>query len=250
MTEKFYFKYEVHLHTCGCSKCGVSTGTEMVEAAFEKGYAGVVFTNHFYRGNNCVDKTQSWERFAAAYRDDYLLAKEAGDRLGVDVLFGIEENYWGGHEALLYGLSPEDIINAPELADISLPGLAEFTRSHGGVIICAHPFRDRAYVVEPYIQPDMSCFDGVEVYNLFNSVETNRMAAEFAKRTGTRVISGGDVHNRVNFGKTGLAVDRRLGSSAELAKALLAGDYRLIIGNELYSQSDAVELVVNGAEVG
>ena len=57
------YKYELHLHTSGCSKCGISSAREMVLCAKEKGYKGIVVTDHFYRGNTGIDRSLPRERF-------------------------------------------------------------------------------------------------------------------------------------------------------------------------------------------
>lgn len=83
------FKYEIHLHTCGCSACGGSTAREQVLAAKQAGYAGVCFTNHFYHGNTCVDRRLPWKDFFGAFYSDFLQGKALGEQLGIDVFFGI-----------------------------------------------------------------------------------------------------------------------------------------------------------------
>ena len=84
------FKYEMHLHTSGCSKCAHSTIEEMIIALKEKGYTGAVITNHFYRGNTAVDRKLPWEDFVSAYEKDFLVGKALGEKLDFDVIFGIE----------------------------------------------------------------------------------------------------------------------------------------------------------------
>ena len=51
------FKYEMHCHTNAISKCAISTPLEMVQAYYEAGFAGVVFTDHFIHGNTTVDRS-------------------------------------------------------------------------------------------------------------------------------------------------------------------------------------------------
>ena len=240
---EYIYRYEVHLHTCRCSYCGVSTACEMVDAAHNAGYSGVVFTNHFYRGNTCVDRFLRWEDFVREYADDYAEAKSYAKKYDLDVLFGIEENYHEGHEALIYGLSPEQVAAQPGLGHFDLPELSEYVRGCGGVIICAHPYRDRAYIPNPDIDPDMDHFDGLEIYNQFNNHARDAMAARYAAWNRVdMVISGGDVHNAVNFGRSGLAFPHRVRDNAELVRLLREKDYRLIIDGEIYDRKEAVAL--------
>lgn len=226
------YKYEIHLHSRGCSACGVSTAEEMVHAAHEHGYAGVVFTNHFYRGNTCIDRNLPWEQFVGAYRQDYLTARAVGEQLGVDVLFGLEEGYLPGKELLMYGIAPELIADTPDFMFMNLAQMSDFIRQNGGFIACAHPFRDRDYIPDPNALPDASCFDGVEVHNACNSPEQNRKAADFTRKTGLIPISGGDTHNARDFGHSGVAFEERISDEQTFAAALRARDFRLIIADE------------------
>lgn len=240
---EYIYRYEMHLHDRGCSRCGVSTACDMIAAACLNGYSGVVFTNHFYRGNTCVDRELAWRDFVREYVDDYAEAKRYASGYDIDVLFGIEENYYEGHEALIYGLSPEQVYAQPGLGSFALPELSEYVRGCGGVIICAHPYRDRGYIPNPDIDPDMRYFDGLEIYNQFNNPDRNAMAADYAARHGVDMVtSGGDVHNAVNFGLSGLAFPRRARSSAELVEMLRSGCYGLIINGEIYDKDEAVRL--------
>ena len=127
------FKYEIHLHSSACSACAVSTAEEMVAAAKEKNYAGVAFTNHFYCGNTAVDRKLSWREFVEAYEQDYLRAAKVGKDLDIDVFFGIETVYEPGKEALIYGIEPELIKNAPFLKGCGIEQLSEFVRKTAGL---------------------------------------------------------------------------------------------------------------------
>ena len=59
----YKYKYEMHSHTNACSACAVSTAEEMIQAAKEVGFAGIVFTNHFLHGNTAIDHNLPWEEF-------------------------------------------------------------------------------------------------------------------------------------------------------------------------------------------
>lgn len=227
------YKYEIHLHDSKCSKCGMSSASQMLLAAKEHGYSGVIFTNHFYRGNTAIDRKLPWAEFVDAYKQDWLEAKAFGDQIGMDVLFGIEEGYGNGKEVLIYGLSAEAMQNNPSMPKMTINELSTFVRENGGFIACAHPFRNRPYITDPYAEPDPSCFDGVEVYNHFNTNEDNAKALDFAKRNGLIPISGGDIHSSSNFGVAGLAFARRITDEKELVKALKSRDFKLIIGDKL-----------------
>ena len=227
------YKYEMHLHTNSCSACAVSTGEEMVKAAKEKGYTGLVITNHFFHGNTAINRRTPWKDFVEAYKNDYLEAKKAGEKYGVEVLFGIEEGYGWGKETLIYGISPELLMNTPEFLHMKIAEMSKFVRENDGFIVAAHPFRDRDYIAEPRKAPDATLFDAIEAYNHGNSFEDNDLAEQFCKKTGLPRISGGDVHSIHGIGTAGLAFYERITNSEQLVLALKEGKYKLIINGEI-----------------
>lgn len=226
------FKYEMHLHSSMTSKCASSGSAEYVFAAREKGYSGIVFTNHFFRGNSAIDKQLPWRDFTEQYRRDWLCAKEQGDKYGIDVLFGLEEGYGSGKECLIYGLSAEDIAECTDFPKMPIAEISAFVRSKGGFIACAHPFRARDYIKDPFAEPDWSLFDGVEVYNAANLKEANIMAEDFAKKHGLIGISGGDTHSVGGFGRAGVIFKRRAKTEKELVELLKENNFDLIRNKE------------------
>ncbi len=228
------FKYEMHLHSSRCSACAVSTAAEQVERLYEVGYAGAVFTNHFYCGNSAVDRSIGWEEFVGVYRDDFLEAKRLGDNLGLDIMFGVEHGYARGKEVLIYGLEPEHFINEPRFKDFDLEEISQFVRKNGGFIACAHPFRQASYIPDPDVAPDPLLIDGVEIYNSGNADnDWNIKAAQFAETNNLVPISGGDVHNAQCIGLGGIAVDERIKSGKRLVEILKTRSHRLIVNGKI-----------------
>lgn len=232
------FRYETHLHTSACSDCSRNTAKEMVHAAKNAGLSGIIITNHFFHGNTAVDRRLPWEKFVGAYRDDYLTAKEEGAKIGIDVFFGIEEVFASGKEALIYGLSPQVVISAPQMRDMTLPELCDFVHKNGGLLYHAHPFRCRDYIAHPFSTPDMRYFDGIEVFNQNNSSLSNKMARDFAVKYNLSVISGGDSHTVDDLGKAGISFEKRISSPDELVKMLREKNYKLICNGKEKELSD------------
>ncbi len=222
------YKFEVHLHTSACSGCANSTGKEMVDAAIEKGYSGIVITNHFFHGNTCIDRKLPWRDFVGAYANDYYETKKYGEEKGITVLFGLEEGYTAGKEILIYGLSPETISAHPEFNDMDLSQKSEFIHSHGGIVVHSHPFRVRDYIPNPFVPPDPDCLDGVECYNFFNAVEENLKAFIYAENTGKFKFSGTDIHGATHFGSAGLDFDNPIKTNKDFVNEIKKGNYRLI----------------------
>jgi len=222
------FKYETHLHTSSCSACALSSGYEMVEAAIREEYSGFFITNHFYHGNSSIDRNLDWEAFISAYRADYEVTKNYGEKMGIQVFFGIEEGFAAGKEMLIYGIAPEVFVKNPDFIMFGAKEKSDFVRQNGGITVCAHPFRDRAYIPEPDKAPNPSLFDGIEGYNAGNAPEENLKAFEFAKANNLFVTSGGDIHIAKQFGTAGISFATKLKDDKDFINRLKNGDYSLI----------------------
>ncbi len=223
------YKFETHLHTSACSACGIATAQEMLDDAKQSGYAGVVITNHFYHGNTAIDRKLPWPEFVAAYEKDYLEAKKYGKKIGLTVLFGIEEGYAPGKEMLIYGLTPKILKSCPEFVKMTATEKVDFVRKNKGITICAHPFRNRPWIPEPYKEPDPTLFDGIECYNRGNSEYDNSLAFAFAEKYGLFKTSGGDVHQTGQLGPSGVAFKKPVKTIEGLIKLLKSGDYELVL---------------------
>ena len=102
------FLYETHMHTCQGSACGRATGKEQARVYKEAGFTGIIITDHFFGGNTAVDRSLPWEERVDLFWKGYEDAKEEGDRIGLDVFFGLEQNIHFD-EYLIYGLTKEYI---------------------------------------------------------------------------------------------------------------------------------------------
>lgn len=215
------YLYETHLHSSECSACAISTAREMVRRYKEAGYAGFVLTNHFITGNTCVPKELTWTERMNMYYDAYLEAKDEASQLDFDVFFGIEHHYGKGKEVLVYGIDLEFLQAHPEIETADIDTLAKLVHEAGGILIHAHPYRKRGYILEG-IAPRYDVCDGVEVYNGGDDYATNDMAYQDAVRLDKLMTSGGDVHmiNEGRIGRTGNVFERRIRTMDELILAL------------------------------
>ena len=74
------FKTELHIHTAPVSNCAKTSAEAMVEDYAKNGYSTIVITNHFTHGQfGDISKSEALER----YFDDFLKAKEAGNKEGI-----------------------------------------------------------------------------------------------------------------------------------------------------------------------
>ena len=82
------YKYELHLHSCQGSKCGVSEGKEYVDFYIKNGYSGAVLTDHFFHGNTRPDRNLPWAQYMDEYLSGYYDMKRAAEGKDFEVFFG------------------------------------------------------------------------------------------------------------------------------------------------------------------
>lgn len=221
------FKYEMHQHTWPCSHCARANPETLVKQMKADGLAGLILTDHFYRGNSGIDRSLPWNEFCKGYEDNFRIAYETGKKIDFDVLFGIEEHIGRGKEVLLYGIHPDFLYKYPELKECSLERMSELVRKENGVIIQAHPFRNRDYIPDPDEIIDPDCVDGFEVYNSCNKPEDNEKAKTYADKFDKIQIAGSDCHADCFEKRAGIVTDRRIRTEEELAEILKAKNFEI-----------------------
>lgn len=232
------FLYETHCHSSDCSHCGRSTARELVRAYHAAGFAGIVLTDHFLTGNSAVDRSLPWDTKMRLYYQAYLDACEEAAPLDFDVLFGIEHHYGNGKEVLVYGIGLDFLLANPDLAEIPLEIFVERVHQWGGVVVHAHPYRQRDYI-DTTVEPRLDIVDGIEVYNAGDGAKDNdrKALAESGKRGGIRT-AGSDLHktDSVKLGKAGLVFSRRVKNGADLVAALKEGAVAYLVEGQIFPQ--------------
>lgn len=228
------FKYELHCHSSNCSACARTDSRDMVHKYKEAGYAGFVLTDHFIFGNSAVDKTLPWEERMQCYYDAYLAAKEEGDKIDFDVIFGIEHAYGHGKEFLCYGIDLDFLLNNPDIPNITVDEFVSRVHNYGGLIIQAHPYRERGYI-DSSVLPRTDLIDGIEVYNAGNKPHENVAALQLLNDIGSIAVSGSDFHGWPDepANRAGIASGVRIKNSTDLINVLKSGNYKLIVNTQI-----------------
>ncbi len=185
------FRYETHLHTCQASACGRSTGREHAQYYKAMGYQGIIVTDHFFRGNTAVERHLPWRERIEWFCSGYEEAKAEGDRIGLDVFFGWEQNF-DLDEYLVYGLDKQWLLEHPEMEHWTRKEQLEEVHRYGGCVIQAHPFRDRGYIPRILLSKNFS--DGIEVANAGNEPVNDAAAMRYAREYDLVTIAGSDNH--------------------------------------------------------
>jgi len=228
------YKYETHCHCSQCSACGRSTAQELVRAYHRAGYAGLVLTDHFIHGNTAVDRSLPWEDQMRAFHQAWLDAREAAKDLDFDVIFGIEHAYGDGKEVLIYGIDLPFLLANPDIPQLNLDELTARVHAYGGIVVQAHPYRNRSYV-NMAVQPRADLVDGIEVYNVWNKPGEDKQALALSRQKPFILTSGGDIHVSTDekIGMAGIALPYRVHDEKELVAALKRGDHHYIIEGKI-----------------
>ena len=212
------FLYETHMQTCQASACGKSTGKEHARFYKEQGFDGIILTDHFFGGNTSIDRSLPWEKRIDLFWSGYEDAKEEGDKIGLDVFFGLEQNIHFD-EYLIYGLTKEYMKAHPEMEHWTRRQQLEEVHRAGGCVIQAHPFRIRDYMDR--IRIGVGYSDGIEVANAGNEPLDDARAWRYGQEKGLVMTAGSDNHRSPATTLFGVRLEKRLTSIDDYVKIIL-----------------------------
>ena len=210
------FYYELHAHTCVSSLCSIVEPEEYIKFYMDRGYSGMVVTDHFYYGNTSINRKLPWESFVEEYCKSYERVKAEGDKYGFNVFFGFEQKFMDGNdEYIVLGISPEWLKTHPEIRDMKRIPFFKMIRDAGGFVIQAHPFRVCYYISD--IRLSLDYVDAVEVLNIGHNDRYSRQAYEYAKNLGLPMTGGTDNHSLIDREEvSGVALEREVFTVQEL----------------------------------
>lgn len=235
------FLYETHMHTCLASKCGRSTGKEHARYYKSIGFTGIIMTDHFFGGNTAVDRELPWEKRIDQFWSGYEDAKEEGDKIGLDVFFGLEQGFHGD-EYLVYGLTKEYMKAHPEMEHWTRQQQLDEVHKAGGCVIQAHPFRIRGYMDR--IRLGLHFCDGIEVANAGNEQLDDARAIRYGREQGMIMTAGSDNHWSTPISPIyGIELEKRLTRIEDYVKIILEkGPIGLHVPEERFMMPDDVEI--------
>jgi len=217
------FLYETHLHTSPVSKCAISRGSDYIAGYQDKGYSGIIVTDHFFHANCSLSKRLPWEKWVNGFCQGYEDAKNEGDRRGLDVFFGWEETFDGCDDYLVYGLDKNWLLAHPEVRNWTRGEQYRAVKESGGCVVQAHPFRQRVYI--PKVVLSTGCVDAVEVANGGHEDPSyDALACRYAKKIGKPATAGTDIHDASDISYNelfGVYVDKKLTSITDYVNIIL-----------------------------
>ena len=102
------FLLDMHMHTKETSSCGEVPAAEGVRLYKEAGYQGVMITDHYHKQYFDSLGDIGMPRKVDAYLAGWRAAKAEGDKIGLEVLLGIEfRNVESENDFLIVGMTEE-----------------------------------------------------------------------------------------------------------------------------------------------
>lgn len=218
------YYYELHMHTSDTSRCGRSPAADMVAAYKQKGFTGVVVTDHLMNVQSHAEPETDWNRRVEKQLAGYYAALEAGKKLGLTVYCGWELTYQDNAEDYLtLGLSPQFLYDHPWLERYDIERYRDAVHAAGGILVRAHPYRRAWYIKKPYVERE-GIADAIEVFNGGNSSqEENDMALAYAQKHNMPMTGGSDVHHVDETARGYISLEKKAESYAELCEAIRTG---------------------------
>lgn len=218
------YKYEMHCHSkYGSRQCGRTEPKDIARLYKEKGYAGVVITDHyspltFAPGHGYLNPKKHIDNYINPY---YELKKYEDDSFSV--MFGMELRHYGtGNDYLIYGVDPEWLRQQGNLLAMWEKDVYQLMHQQGYLVFQAHPFR-------PYItRCNPEYIDGIEIYNGKVPKKSNEKAEQWAKNTGKLMVSGSDFHVPAQLAKGGIITSSPIRNNDDLLNTLKSQDFKMI----------------------
>ena len=221
------FKYETHIHSSEVSGCAKKTAARQVKHFKQKGYTGIVFTDHFINGYSNCPRNLSWYDKMKFTASGYEIAKNEGDKCGLDVFFGWEFTIKGS-DFLTYGLDLDFLFAFPDLDRFPIEKYSTVIRENGGFIAQAHPYKDD-YWIQFKFPVDYRLIDAVEVYNSSIPDMANEKALRFAMKHNLPMQAGTDSHGRHEEFCSGIELPKKAKNIFDIINAIKDRDVKLIL---------------------
>ena len=219
------YKTEPHLHVREVSPCSKLSAEEMVKLYLEAGYRTIFVSDHLKKKYHEGFEGASWEERTAKFLSGYYLCREAGERLGINVLPSAELMLTESpNHYLLYGISEDFLNKRHDLFDMSISEFYKFAKENGVTVVQAHPYRDGNTV-----PVDASCIDAIEAVNS-NPRHQNftDLAIAYAKEHGLPMTGGSDAHRCEDVARGGVASECEIKTAEDYVSLLMNNKLEII----------------------
>lgn len=217
-TDEYKYKIELHAHTSPVSGCSELPPEVLIGKLHDHGYHGVVITNHFAHDNGF----QKTDDPVSTYLFDYYAAKEAGEKLGMQVYLGAEYRFTeNGNDYLVFGVDEAFLRETVHRLDMGINAFYREYHRADRLILQAHPFRNGLTRANP------ASLDGIETMNMHpNHNSRVALACQYAAEQHFPVVTiGTDLHHDGHEGICATRTKTLPKNETELVTLLRSQDY-------------------------
>jgi predicted metal-dependent phosphoesterase TrpH len=222
------YLYDVHIHTSEVSFCGNVDAKTVVHMYKKAGYDGLVITDHYTGDYFEALRVGSWKDKINEFLRGYRIALQEGQKLGINVLLGIELRFdenWNDY--LIYGIDENFLYENRYLYKMNIKTFRDHVQDTPVLIYQAHPFRVGIFPENP------EYLDGIEVYNGNPRHDSrNEKAAEYAKHYNLKMLSGSDFHQTEDLARGGIVLSEAPKDSIGFARLLAGGHVNRLITSD------------------
>jgi len=201
---------DAHIHTSGISRCSKRTPAQIIAQCIVDKTDGFVLTNHC---DESYTRDIGYCGWCRKYNEEFYLTKELGDYYNIKVFFGIEVETTAVKKVhyLIYGMTPEDLLNSPELYLLNQKELFEYCVANGFALFQAHPYRKGT------VPQDPAYLHGVEIscHPLYKTTMSESIR-KFAKEHNLYVSCGSDFHGDTYKPRCGMFVPDNIRDERQL----------------------------------
>lgn len=221
--EQYPYRIELHAHTSPASTCSHLKPEALVQLYHEKGYDGLVITNHFEPGKLALGKAGA----VSLLMQDYREAREAAKKYGMTVYLGAELRFQENiNDYLIYGVDEALLGTFYDYIHTDVATFRKEVALPNSVFLQAHPFRPGMVLCDPKLLDGMECLN---LHPRHNSAVG--LATQYAYREDLKVkIAGSDCHEMGDHGLTALRCKSLPEDSFQLAQILKSEDIVFEIG--------------------
>ena len=215
------YLFETHAHTSESSPCSNVKASALVKQYKDSGYSGAVITDHIGDWGFSASYGTWDDNIDMLYRA-YEKARDAGEKIGFKVLFGMEIALNNPYrDYLVYGPDTDFLKEYKNIQNLSQKELYHLVDSLGGLLIVAHPFRGMG------VLPDPKYLHGAEVYNSNPRNQShNEKAMPWALNNRLIMTAGSDYHETEDV-SSGIWTDTLPDDISDLITILKSGKYKL-----------------------
>lgn len=225
-------KIDTHVHSSGISKCSRVSYQEIAQRKKSQGYGGAILMNHCQPWYYDPKDLKEWiNSFIEEFNNAYNYGKSVGFTffLGIEVSISIPR--WA--DFLLFGVSEEFLLNAPDMCRITQEELFDYCQKYGVLMVQAHPQR------ESFEFMDCRFMHGVEVNLSKRDIIKRSIVEEYAKEKDFGITVGSDYHEPYEGDFGGIIIPNEIQNSIQLVEYLNSTkEIKAFIGDE--------EIIYNG----